>query len=89
MSEEDDKTQTGIPILRQIRGIGDLFGTTNGSKLRTEIIVFVRPRIIQNGLDAENVAEEFRARLSTMHSDATIINGKDASGPNGSRLVTK
>ncbi|WP_244427114.1 type II secretion system secretin GspD [Methyloferula stellata] len=89
MSEEDDKTQTGIPFLRQIQGIGDLFGNTNGSKQRTEIIVFVRPRVIRNGLDAQNVAEDFRAGLSTMHSNATIISGRDVGGPDKPRVVTK
>ncbi len=81
MSEEDDKTQSGIPILHQIRGIGDLFGTTNGSKTRTEIIVFVKPRIIQNGFDAQNVAEDFRAGLSTMHNNATMFSGRDVPDP--------
>lgn len=75
MSEEDDKTQTGIPILRQIEGLGDMFGNTNGSKLRTEIIIFVKPRIIRDSLDAQNVAEEFRAGMSTMRNSPAIING--------------
>jgi general secretion pathway protein D len=85
MSEETDKTMTGIPVLRQIKGLGDLFGTTNGTKTRTEIIVFVRPRIIQNSADAQNVAEEFRAGLNTMHSTNSVISGRDATGP----LITK
>jgi len=77
MSEADNKTQDGIPVLRQITGLGDLFGSTNGSKARTEIIVFVRPRLIENGSDAQSVSEEFRARLSTMHSAQTVISGMD------------
>ena len=91
MSEEDDKTQTGIPILRQIQGLGDLFGNTNGSKTRTEIIIFVKPRIIRDSLDAQNVAEEFRAGLSTMHNTASIINGIGVPGQQGpsSTLVVK
>jgi general secretion pathway protein D len=75
MSEEDNKTQTGIPILRQIQGLGDLFGTTDGTKERTEIIVFVKPKIIRDGVDAQNMAEEFRAGLQTMHRAPTIISG--------------
>ncbi len=91
MSEEDDKTQTGIPILRQIEGLGDMFGNTNGSKVRTEIIIFVKPRIIRDGLDAQNVAEEFRAGMSTMRNSAAIINGVGVSAPKGpsSALVVK
>jgi len=75
MSEEDNKTQTGVPVLRQITGIGDLFGNTDGSKQRTEIIVFVKPTVIRGSGDASTVAEEFRAKLSTMHSARPIISG--------------
>jgi general secretion pathway protein D len=88
MSEEDDRTQTGIPVLRQIKVIGDLFGTTNGSKQRTEIIVFVKPRIIRDNLDAQDVAEQFRAGLNTMHSAAAVVSGKDVPAAKGP-LVTK
>jgi general secretion pathway protein D len=90
ISENDNRSQTGIPVLRQIQGIGDLFGNTNNNKERTEIIVFVRPRIIRDGLDAQNVAEEFRNGLSTMHSNASIISGKDVSSQKGTTsFVTK
>ncbi|MEW6436917.1 MAG: type II secretion system secretin GspD [Pseudomonadota bacterium] len=75
MSENDNKSQSGIPILQQIRGLGDLFSTTNDTKDRTEIIVFVKPRIIRSGYDAEDVAEEFRNGLSTMHPSPTIVSG--------------
>jgi len=77
MSETENKTQDGVPVLRQITGIGDLFGSTDGTKLRTEIIVFVRPRLIENGSDAQSVSEEFRARLSTMHAARTVVTGMD------------
>ncbi len=79
ISEEDDRTLTGIPVLRQIKYVGDLFGTTNKSKTRTEIIVFVRPHVIQNSLDAKDVAEEFRSRLDTMRGSGTVIYGVPSS----------
>jgi general secretion pathway protein D len=88
MSEEDDRTQTGIPVLRQIQGLGDLFGTTNNSKTHTEIIVFVKPVIIRDSVDAQNVAEEFRAKLSMMHPNIDVVSGRDAGG-RGYTLVTK
>jgi len=75
ISEEDDRTKSGIPVLNQIRYIGDLFGSTNNSKTRTEIIVFVKPRVIGDSIDAQNVAEEFRARLNTMRDSGSVIHG--------------
>ncbi len=88
ISGEVNKTQNGIPVLRQIQGLGDLFGTTNGSKARTEIIVFVKPSIIRNGMDAQIVAEDFRAGLSTMHSSASVISGRDIV-PSRPIIITK
>jgi general secretion pathway protein D len=73
ISDEDDRTQSGVPILRQIKIVGDLFGSTNGNKTRTEIIVFVRPRIVDGAIDSQEVAEEFRARLATMHAAAPVL----------------
>ncbi len=89
MSEEYNKTQTGIPLLRQIKGLGDLFGSTDGTKERTEIIVFVKPKIIHDGFDAQNVAEEFRAGLLTMHRPPTIVSGVGVPGGRASYFVTK
>jgi general secretion pathway protein D len=89
MSETANKTQSGVPGLRQIQGLGDLFGTTDGSKARTEIIVFVKPTVIQNGVDAQNVAEAFRAGLSTMHSNFSIVGGKDSGSRQSTAIVTK
>jgi general secretion pathway protein D len=83
ISEEDDRNQSGVPILRQIKYLGDLFGTTNNSKMRTEIIVFVKPHIIDDALDAESVAEEFRSRLDTMRPSDSIIYGVATHSANG------
>jgi general secretion pathway protein D len=77
ISENDNRMQSGIPVLSQIQGLKDLFGTTNNNKMRTEIIVFVKPKVLRDGLDAQNVAEEFRAGLSSMHAGTSIISGRD------------
>jgi general secretion pathway protein D len=89
MSEETDKTQTGVPILRQIQVLGDLFGSTTKSKTRTEIIVFVKPHVIRDGFDAQNVAEAFRDGLRTMHSDISIVSGRDIHAYGGRPPILK
>jgi hypothetical protein len=45
--------------------------------MRSEIIVFIRPQVIRNALDAQGVAEEFRERLETMRAPAPVIEGRD------------
>lgn len=78
ISEREDGTKSGIPGLRQIRYLGDLFGNTSRNRQRSEIIVFIRPQLIRNSVDAQAVAEEFRERLQTMRSESTVVEGTAA-----------
>jgi general secretion pathway protein D len=48
---------------------------------RSEIIIFIRPKLIRNSLDARSVAEEFRDRLEAMRSTYPVIGGAQLSGP--------
>lgn len=81
ISEQSNDTRLGLPGLREIKYLGDLMGNTSKDKQRQEIIIFVRPRLIQNSVDAESVAEEFRDRLETMRSSRAIIGGSAATLP--------
>ena len=66
ISERDQRIQSGLPGLRDVKFLGDLFGSTNGTKIRSEIIIFIRPQLVRNGVDARAVTEEFREKLQTM-----------------------
>jgi general secretion pathway protein D len=63
ISDEIDRTRQGIPVLDKIPGIGDLFSQQSGTKVRTELIIFIRPTIIRDAVDAHMVAEELRSKL--------------------------
>jgi general secretion pathway protein D len=67
ISESNSNTKSGIPGLNQIKYLGDLFGNTSKNKQRQEIVIFIKPQLIRNGVDARDVAEEFRRRLRAMH----------------------
>ena len=64
ISDETDRTRQGIPVLDKIPGIGDLFSQQTGTKVRTELIIFIRPTIIRDAVDAHMVAEELRSKLN-------------------------
>jgi general secretion pathway protein D len=72
ISSNEQKTRNGLPILSDIKGIGDLFSTNDKQVNRTELIVFIRPQIIRNGLDAQLVAEELRSKLAVMAREAAL-----------------
>jgi general secretion pathway protein D len=77
ISEQQDKSVAGIPGLNQIKYLGDLFGSTSKSRHRSEIIVFIRPMLVRNGVDAQAVTQEFRERLESMRGPREFIDGKD------------
>ncbi|MGH6790413.1 MAG: type II secretion system secretin GspD [Pseudolabrys sp.] len=76
ISSQDTKDKQGIPILSDLKGIGDLFATNNKTNNRTELIMFIRPQIIRNGVDAQLVAEELRSKLSVIAKEASAPHNK-------------
>ncbi|WP_316232808.1 type II secretion system secretin GspD [Bradyrhizobium sp. SZCCHNPS2010] len=63
ISEQQNGSRNGIPILDEIPHFGDAFGYQDKKGTRTELIIFIRPQIIRNGTDAHHVAEELRSKL--------------------------
>jgi general secretion pathway protein D len=78
ISDNDQKTTSGIPGLSDIKVLGGLFGNTDHTKQRTEIIIFIRPQLIGNSVDARAVTEEFREKLQSMKRAPTVISGSNA-----------
>ena len=63
ISQQRTQEKSGIPGLIDVPLLGNLASTTTNSGKRTELIVFVQPRIIRNRVDAEHVAEDLRRRM--------------------------
>jgi general secretion pathway protein D len=63
ISEQQNGTRNGIPVLDEIQGLGDAFSHQDKKGTRTELIIFIRPQIIRDGSDAHHVAEELRSKL--------------------------
>jgi general secretion pathway protein D len=63
ISEQQNNTRNGIPLLDQLPGLGDAFSHQDKKKTRTELIIFIRPQIIRDSMDAHYVAEELRSKL--------------------------
>jgi len=63
ISDTQNRGRNGIPGLDKIPGFGELFSQNNGTVHRTELIIFIRPQIIRNGVDAYRVAAQLRDRI--------------------------
>jgi general secretion pathway protein D len=54
---------TGIPGLMNIPLLGKLFSSTTEDVFRTELIITVRPRVIENSRQMQQITEELRMRM--------------------------
>ena len=74
IQEKTELDRGGIPLLDQIPKVGDLFSHQTKSTVRTELIIFIRPQVIRDSVDASFVAEEFRTKLrGTIESPAPSL----------------
>ncbi|MGH6935190.1 MAG: type II secretion system protein GspD, partial [Methylocella sp.] len=76
--EQHDNLRAGIPVLEQIPILGEAFASSNNHRIdRTELIIFIRPQVIRDSVDASVVAEELRAKLrgdkiGTLHPPGAV-----------------
>ncbi len=65
ISETENKQRQGIPVLDSIPGVGDAFSHQTNARLRTELILFIRPTLIRDPVDAHVIAEEMRSKMNS------------------------
>jgi general secretion pathway protein D len=62
--DNDTRSRSGVPLLQDVPVFGGLFGTTNNSGRRTELLVVITPRVVRTDVDASAVGEELRDRMA-------------------------
>src|SRR5581483_2266855 len=63
ISENYSRGNTGIPYLKDIPILGNLFKNSSSSIQRTELIVLLTPYIIDGAETARQIRDAFRAQL--------------------------
>ncbi len=61
-----------VPLLGDIPVLGNLFRSVNNESQRTELIVFITPRVIRNAEDAREISEELRSRMRAAQPSAAV-----------------
>lgn len=56
--------KSGVPLLMDIPVIGSLFSTTTEKNNRTELLVFITPRVMESEADLRALNREMRGRMS-------------------------
>ena len=66
IQERKDNFKNRVPIWEKVPFFGKFPGKTDNSSVRTELVVFLRPTVIYNPVQASRIAEELRWRLKSM-----------------------
>jgi general secretion pathway protein D len=67
----DTSGNSGIPYLKDIPGLGALFGSQNDTRERTELLVFLTPRVVRSAPAAAAVTEDLRKALDGVRAAMT------------------
>ena len=63
IQESNTQSSQGVPLLHRIPIVGGLFGNRSTTKERTELIVFMTPRVIYDTTEIVEAGEELKMRL--------------------------
>jgi general secretion pathway protein D len=63
ISESNTSSSAGVPFLHRIPVVGSAFGAKSTSKARTELVVFMTPRVIYDTNAMVDASEEVKSQL--------------------------
>lgn len=69
IQEKKAITQKKLPVLGDVPVLGNAFKSKTDTLSRTELIIFIRPRVIRNVEEARLATDEFRAKMDFGRTD--------------------
>ena len=66
ITDDAGMSSVGLPFLSRIPVIGGLFGDQSIKKNRTELVLFITPRVLENEFDARGVIDDLRRRMERL-----------------------
>jgi general secretion pathway protein D len=69
ISNDNSTTDSGVPLLKDIPGIGSLFKNQVDGRNKKELIILITPYIINDDFEAESITNAFRGSLGEWARD--------------------
>ena len=85
---EDTRTETGVPILSKIPIIGALFKSKDFRTNKTELVIFVRPRVLPNPLTGDQLAPAAVVAVGENTNVATQLGNPGLTGFNAGGAIS-
>lgn len=67
ITESDTYSTAGVPFLHKLPLVGNAFGTRSKSKERTELVIFLTPRVIYDTPEIVEASDEIRTRFKRLN----------------------
>jgi general secretion pathway protein D len=69
ISDDITDNKNGVPFFYQLPIIGALFGATDKSDIKTELVILITPRVVKNKQDSRVISNEFKRKLTTIYKE--------------------
>ena len=69
ITESDSSSNTGIPVLRGLPGIGPLFSSQKNEVQRTELMIMITPTSVSNSTEARSATEEMKKKMLNLFEE--------------------
>jgi len=73
IGETRQNSSKGLPLLSRIPVIGGLFGDQKLTNNRTELVMFITPRVVETELDLKAVVEDLRRRMESVDDSFNVF----------------
>lgn len=89
IKEKKVDNRDGLPLLSEIPIFGALFGTQSRENYRTELVIMITPKVVNDNQQAREVTAEFRKKLTGMRKINPESAGVDKEEEKGALPVMK
>jgi general secretion pathway protein D len=73
IGETKGNSSKGLPLLSRIPIIGGLFGDQSLTNNRTELVMFITPRVVETEIDLKNVVEDLRQKMQKIDDSFDVF----------------
>ena len=73
ISDTRQNTSEGIPLLSRIPILGGLFGNQKLKNDRTELVLFITPRVVENEVDIRGAIDDLRRKMENLDAVIPLI----------------
>ena len=63
IKDNNNSSKSGVPLLKDIPLVGNLFSQNSSEGKRTELLVIITPRVVRSDIDIREVSDDLRERL--------------------------